>query len=102
VTLPKGLSFDSAKKTLSKGIGVKSSGRKVKFAVSLKHGVLAITFKSTLRSVSIALARPTISISRSEATKIRTHKVKQLIVHFTATDASHKSIRFSITLKKLS
>jgi subtilase family serine protease len=102
VSLPKGLSFDSAKKTLSKGISVKSSGKKVKFAVILKHGVLTITFKSTQRSVSIALARPTISISASEASKIKKHKVKQLIVHFTATNASHKSFRFSITLKKLS
>jgi subtilase family serine protease len=102
VTLPKGLGFDNAKKTLSKGLGVRSSRKKVKFAVNLKHGVLTITFNATLRSVSIALARPTISISRSEATKIKTHKVKQLIVHFTTTDASHKSVRFSITLKKLS
>jgi subtilase family serine protease len=102
VTLPKGLSFDSAKKTLSKGIGVKSGGKKVKFAVILKHGVLTITFKSTQRSVSIGLARPTISISASEASKIKKHKVKQLIVHFTATNASHNSFKFSITLKKLS
>jgi subtilase family serine protease len=102
VTLPKGLSFDSSKKTLSKGISAKSGGKKVKFAVILKHGVLTITFKSTQRSVSIGLARPTISISSSEASKIKKHKVKQLIVHFTATNASHSSFKFSITLKKLS
>jgi subtilase family serine protease len=102
VTLPKGLSFDSSKKTLSKGVSAKSGGKKVKFAVILKHGVLTITFKSTERSVSIGLARPTISISASEASKIKKHKVKQLVVHFTATNASHSSFKFSITLKKLS
>jgi subtilase family serine protease len=102
VSLPKGLSFDKAKKTLGKGIVVKHNGKKVKFSEKLKHGVLTVTFKTTQTSASLTLNRPTITITKSEALKIKHHKVKKLIVRLTTTDAGHKSVKFTVTLKKLS
>ncbi len=102
VSLPKGLSFDKSKKTLGKGIIVKHNGRKVKFSEKLKHGVLTITFKSVQTSASLTLSRPTITITKGEASKIKHHKVKKLIVRLTTTDASHKSVKFTVTLKKIS
>ena len=102
VSLPKGLGFDRSKKTLGKGIVVKHNGKKVKFSEKLKHGVLTITFKTTQTSASLTLSRPTITITKSEALKIKHHKIKKLIVRLTATDAGHKSVKFTVTLKKLS
>jgi subtilase family serine protease len=102
VRLPQGLSFDKSKKTLGKGIVVKHNGNKVKFSARVKQGVLTITFKATQTSASLNLTRPTITITKSEASKIKHHKVKKLIVRLTTTDASHKSVKFTVTLKKIS
>jgi subtilase family serine protease len=102
VSLPKGLSFDKSKKTLGKGILVKHNGKKVKFSDRVKHGVLTITFKTTQTSASLTLSRPTITITKSEASKIKHHKIKKLIVRLTTTDAGNQSVKFTVTLKKLS
>jgi hypothetical protein len=41
-------------------------------------------------------------ISRSEAAKIRKHKVKKLVFKLKTTNASKKTVTVSVTLKKLS
>jgi subtilase family serine protease len=101
IGLPKGLGFDKARKTLGRGIVVKHNGQKVKFSERVKHGVLTITFVTTQTSASLTLSRPTITITQSEALKIKHHKVKKLTVRLTTTDAGHKSVVFAVTLKKL-
>jgi subtilase family serine protease len=101
VSLPKGLSFDKSKKTLGRGILIKHNGQRVKFSELVKHGVLTITFKTTQTSASLTLSRPTITITKSEALRIKRHKVKKLILRLTTTDAGHTSVKFAVTLTKL-
>jgi subtilase family serine protease len=102
ITLPGGLSFAKKVKSLDKGISLKSGGKKDKFTVKLSHGVLTISFKSAVRIAAVTIGAPAISISRSERTKISDHKVKRLTVDLKTTDTSNHSIKFAITLKKLS
>jgi len=89
-------------KTLEKGIGIRSGGRKVKFTVKLSKGVPTISFKSSVRTASLSIGTPAISVSGSEASKIRNHKVKKLTVSLKTTDTSHKTVKLGLTLKKLS
>jgi subtilase family serine protease len=100
--LPGGLSFARKAKSLAKGITVKSGSTKVKFSAMVKRGTLTIAFKSAVTSAYVTLVGPTISISRSEARKIRKHKVKKLTLSIKATDASNKTTSFSVTFTKLS
>ena len=102
VSLPRGLSFAKKTKTLDKGIGIRSGGRKVKFRVKLSKSVLRISFKSAVRTASLSIGAPVISVSGSEASKIRNHKVKKLTVSLKTTDTSHKTVKLGLTLKKLS
>jgi subtilase family serine protease len=102
VSLPNGFSFASRTKSLDKGIGVKTGGKKVKFTVKVKQGVLTVTFKSPVRSASLTVGTPAVSVSGSEASKIRKHKVKQLTVSLRTTDIASKTVKLAITLKKLS
>jgi subtilase family serine protease len=102
VSLPNGFSFAKKTKSLDKGIAVRAGGRKVKFAVRVRGGVLTITFKSAVRSASLTLGTPAITVSGGEASKIRKHKIKKLTVNLRATDTSNKTVKFAITLKKLS
>jgi subtilase family serine protease len=102
VTLPKGLSFAGKVKNLDKGITLKSGKQKLKFTPKVKKGVLSLAFKSATRSASLTLAKPAITISKSEATKIRKHKVKKLVFELKTTNASKKTVTVSITVKKLS
>ncbi|MFZ1996397.1 MAG: protease pro-enzyme activation domain-containing protein, partial [Solirubrobacteraceae bacterium] len=100
IKLPGGLSFARKAKSLAKGITVKSGSRKMKFAAKVKGGGLLITFKSAVTSASVTLVGPTITISRSEASKIRRHKVKKLTISLKTTDASNKTTSFSVAFKK--
>jgi subtilase family serine protease len=102
ITLPKGLSIAGKVKTLDKGITLTSGKKKLKFTPKVKKGVLSLVFKSATRSASLTLARPAITISRSEAAKIRRHKVKKLVFKLKTTNASKQTVTVSITLKKLS
>jgi uncharacterized membrane protein len=102
VSLPRGLSFARKTKTLDKGIGIRSGGRKVKFRLKLSKGVPTISFKSSVRTASLSIGTPAISVSGSEASKIRNHKVKKLTVSLKTTDTSHKTVKLGLTLKKLS
>jgi subtilase family serine protease len=102
ITLPKGLSFAGKVKTLDKAITLKSGKKKLTFTPKVNKGVLSLAFKSATRSASLTLAKPAITISTSEAAKIRRHKVKRLVLTFKTTDASKKTVTVSVTLKKLS
>ena len=102
VKLPGGLSFARKAKFLGKGISVKSGSKEVKFSAKAKGGALTIIVKSAVTQAGVTLAVPAISISSAEANKIRRHKVKKLTVSFKATDASHQTTSFSVTVKKLS
>jgi subtilase family serine protease len=102
ITLPKGLSFAGKVKTLDKGITLTSGKKKLKFTPKVKKGVLSLAFKSATRSASLRLAKPAITISRSEAASIRKHKVKKLIFRLKTTNANKQTATLSITLKKLS
>jgi subtilase family serine protease len=102
ITLPTGLSFAGKVKTLDKGITLKSGKKKLKFTPKVKKGVLSLAFKSATRSASLTLVRPAITISKSEAAKIRKHKVKQLVFTLKTTNASKRTVTVSITVKKLS
>jgi kumamolisin len=102
ITLPKGLSFAGKVKTLNKGITLKSGKKKLKFTPKVSKGVLSLAFKSATRSASLTLARPAITISKSEAAKIRKHTVKKLVFKLKTTNASKKTVTVSFTVKKLS
>jgi subtilase family serine protease len=102
LTLPTGLSFATKLKTLEKGITLKAGTEKLKFSISLKKGVLTLTFRSSTRSATLTVVRPAITITRSEATKIAKHKVRQLTFHLKTVDTSKRVITLSVTLKKLS
>jgi Pro-kumamolisin, activation domain/Putative Ig domain len=102
IKLPGGLKFATKPKALAKGITIRSGSHKVKFRAKLKHGALAIAFKSPVTSASVSIVRPAITISAAEAAKIRHHKVKKLIVPVKATDTSNHTTGFSLTIKKLS
>ena len=100
IKLPGGLSFAKKATSLTKGITVRSGSKQVKLSAKVKGGALLITFTSAVTNVSVTLASPTISISSSEAAKIRQHKVKKLSVSLKATDVSRKSTSFSVTITK--
>ena len=102
ITLPKGLSFAGKVKTLDRGITLKSGKKKLKFTPKVKKGILSLGFKSATRSASLTLAKPAITISKSEAAKIRKHKVKKLVFKLKTTNASKQTVTVSVTLKKLS
>ena len=102
ISLPKGVSFDRSRKTLGHGIRLRNDGHRVRFTAVFKKGLLTITFKSTQSSVSVQLTRPTITVSRSEAQKIRHRKIRRLRFGIRMTDAHRATVRYSILLKKIS
>jgi subtilase family serine protease len=95
ISLPSGLSFAKKAKTLAAGLKVQGS----KFTAKLKHGVLTISFKKSLRNVTITLGRPAVSVSGSLASKVMHHKVKRLTVTLRATNTSNQTTRISVKLK---
>jgi subtilase family serine protease len=102
ITLPKGLSFAGKAKTVTKGVTLKSGAKKLPFTPAVKRGVLSLVFKAATPSASLTLAKPAITISKGEATAIRTHKVKTLVFKLKTTNASKQTASLTITLKKLS
>ncbi len=64
--------------------------------------MLSLAFKASIRSATLTVAKPAITISRSEAAAIRRHKVKKLVFKLRTTNVSKKSSTLTITLKKLS
>ena len=53
-----------------------------------------------MTGASVTLVGPTIAISKSEATKVRKHKVSKLTISLKATDAAHKTTVLRVTFKK--
>ena len=102
ILLPGGLKFAAKTKTLDKGISLKSGRKKLKFSIKVKRGALMITFKSATRRATLTLAKPAVTITASEAAKIRRHKVKRLAIVLRTTDTSHQTIKLTLRLKKLS
>ena len=99
IRLPGGLSFAKQTKPLTKGIAVRSGSTKVAFALAPRGGALTITFRVAVSTASVTVGRPAITISAAEAAKVRTHRVKKLMVSLKATDASHKTTSFAVVFK---
>jgi subtilase family serine protease len=102
ISLPRGLSFAHGVKTLGRGIVVRSGGRKIRFTLRLIRGVLTITFRSPVRSASLTLGKPAITVAGSEASRIRHHQVRRLTVNIRTTDTSRRTLKLALTLKKFS
>ena len=100
VKLPGGLSFAKKPKLLAKGLTVKAGATKVKLSAKVKRGALLITFKSAVTSATVTLVAPAISISRSEASKVRKHKVKELTVALRTTDTSNTSTSGNVSERR--
>jgi hypothetical protein len=102
ISLPRGLSFAHGVKTLGRGIVVRSGGRKIRFTLRLIRGVLTITFRSSVRSASLTLGKPAITVGASEASRIRHHQIRRLTVNIRTTDTSRRTVKLALTLKNFS
>ena len=102
ISLPRGLSFAHGAKTLGRGIVVRSGGRKIRFTLRLIRGVLTITFRSSVRSASLTLGKPAITVGASEASRIRHHQIRRLTVNIRTTDTSRRTVKLALTLKNFS
>jgi subtilase family serine protease len=100
VRVPKGLSF-AAGKRLASHITIKSGRKKVKFKTKLSKGVLTVTLSRSEKRITVVVTHPAISITRSEALKIKHKKVKRLVIDVSATNAKHKTSHQGIRLSKL-
>jgi subtilase family serine protease len=100
IRLSGGLGFAKKAKSVTKGVTVKSASKKVAFSAKVKGGALIITFRVAVTGASVRLVGPTITISKSEATKIRMHKVSKLTISLKATDASNRTTVLRVTFKK--
>jgi subtilase family serine protease len=100
VKLPNGLSFSKSSKSLLKGIVVKgSNGKKVKFKVKLRKGLLTITLAKSVRKAQVSIAGPAIGVSGSLASKVKRRKVKSLSLVVTVTDTSHHATALTFKTK---
>jgi hypothetical protein len=98
VGLPKGMSFSSRAKHLTKGVSVTGRrGKRLKFTASVRHGVLTITLKAGATSVQIRIVNPAIAASGSLASKVKRRRLHALAVVVRATDASRTSTRFVLS-----
>jgi subtilase family serine protease len=100
VRVPKGLSFAKGKRLVSH-ITIKSGRKKVKFKTKLSKGVLTVTLSRSEKRITVVVTHPAISITRSEALKIKHKKVKRLVIDVSATNAKHKTSHQGIRLSKL-
>jgi subtilase family serine protease len=101
VKLPKGLSFAKAGKRLTSHITIKAGKKTVKFRATIKKGVLTLTLSRSERRVTVMVTHPAISITRSEALKIKHRKVKRLVIDVSATNTRHQTSHQRIRLSKL-
>ena len=100
VRLPRGLSFAKGKR-LTSHVTLKSGRRKVKFKTKLSRGVLTLILSRSEQRVTVVVTHPAISITRSEALKIKHRKVKRLVIGVSATNTRHRTSRQGIRLSKL-
>jgi hypothetical protein len=93
ISLPSGLSFAKARKALSKGIVVKSGGRRLKSKAHLSHGALTLTFASAVQQAAVTIAGPAITETTGLASKARKHKKFRVSLGFKLGDASGLTTR---------
>jgi hypothetical protein len=55
-----------------------------------------------VRSASLTLGKPAITVAGSEASRIRHHQVRRLTVNIRTTDTSRRTVKLALTLKKFS
>jgi subtilase family serine protease len=101
ISVPKGLAFSNKPRLLNKGVKIKAGKKAAAFAATVKKGVLAITLKKTAKKVTVTIGRPALTITRSEAGKIKRKKVKTLALTIKTTNAKKKTHTQKVTLKKL-
>jgi subtilase family serine protease len=99
VTVPKGLSFAKRARTLARRIKLKG-GRK--FVPKVKHGALTLTLKKPAATVSATIGAGALVVSKSEAAKIKHHKVPSLTIRFGLTNTKHQTSNVAIKIGKLS
>jgi subtilase family serine protease len=99
VTVPKGLSFAHRARTLARRVKLKG-GRK--FAAKVKHGALRLTLKKPAARVSATIGAGALVVSKSEASKIRHHKVPSLTIRFGVTNTKHQTSNVAIKISELS
>ncbi len=100
IRLPGVLRFAGKARALAKGITVKTGSTRVASSFKLKGGALTITFKPALTRASVTIAGPAITIGRTEAAKIRKHRVRALTVSLKATDAATQTTSLRITFTR--
>jgi subtilase family serine protease len=101
ISVPTGLAFSKKPKLLNKGVKVKTGKKAAKFKATGKKRVLGITLKKTAKKVTVTIGRPALTITRSEAKKIKRKKVKTLALTIRTTNAKRKTHTQKVTLKKL-
>jgi subtilase family serine protease len=99
VTVPKGLSFAKSARTLARRIKLKG-GRK--FVAKVKHGALTLTLNKPAATVSATIGDGALVVSKSEASKIKHHKVRSLTIRFGVTNTKHQTSNVAIKIGKLS
>jgi subtilase family serine protease len=99
VTVPKGLSFAKRPRTLARKIKLKG-GRT--FAAKVKHGALTLKLKKPAATVSATIGSGALVVSKSEASKIKHHKVTSLTIRFRVTNTKHQTSNVAIKIGKLS
>jgi subtilase family serine protease len=92
ISLPKGFSLGRSKK----GITVRNGG-KVKFSSKRRGRKLTITLKSAQRAVVVTLSRPSLSVSKSLAKKVKKRKVKKL--NFTVGARNTRRVQGSVRVR---
>ncbi|MFZ0091892.1 MAG: protease pro-enzyme activation domain-containing protein [Solirubrobacteraceae bacterium] len=102
ISLPAGMSFATAGKTLGRGIRVTSGSRRIRFTPRRVHGALTIGFAAAVGRAAVTVTGPAVRITALEATKVRRHKVRSLMMRMATTDTSHRTARFTVTLRTLS
>ena len=98
VTVPKGLSFAKRPRTLARKIKLKG-GRT--FAAKVKHGALTLKLKKPAATVSATIGSGALVVSKSEASKIKHHKVTSLTIRFRVTNTKHQTSNVAIKIGKL-
>jgi hypothetical protein len=102
IRLPGVLRLARTRRSLTKGITVKSGGKRVAFTAARRGGALTITFRAAATRATLTVAGSAITITQAQAKRIRRHQVKRLTVSLKATDAARTTTSFRVTVKKLS
>lgn len=98
ISLPRGLSFSRSSKSLGKGIGVSSGGRKARFKPSVSRGKLVITLRSPVTSATVTVGPPAITVTSATASKVRRKKLKRLKVGVEVVDAALTVTQLPLTM----